>query len=183
MTVDTLNGHHPQGRAAPPAPTYTFPGGQVATLHAVSQFTQASIEIGIRRAFPPPSPPLNEVDYGDGVKKLEPNPSDPEHEQALRRYQADYSQRLFAAIIDLAVDIEIDQAALERVKAMFERHGIPFDEPSDKVAYVKHCCIFDIAEEMPKFMAALRDLMGPKEEDVADHVATFPGDVSRSRSL
>lgn len=181
--VDTLNGHHPQGRAAPPAPTYTFPGGQVATLHAVSQFTQASIEIGIRKAYPPPSPPMNEVDYGDGKIKLEPNPSDPNHIEALRRYQADYSQRLFAAIIDLAADIEVDHAALGRVTAMFEQHGIPFDEPSDKVAYVKHCCIFDIAEEMPKFMTALRDLMGPKEEDVADHVTTFPDDIPGPRPV
>ena len=179
MTTDVLNGHHPAGRAAPEAPTYTFPNGKVATLHPISQFTQASIEIGIRKAYPPPPPPLNEVDYGDGKIKLEPNPSDPDYISDLRRYQAEYSQKLFAAIIDLAADIDIDDVALGRVRAMFERHAIPFDEPSDKVAYVKHCCIFDIAEEMPKFMAALRDLMGPREEDVGDHIATFPGDVSR----
>lgn len=178
--VETLNGHHPAGRAAPEAPTYTFPNGKVATLHAVSQFTQAAIEIGIRKAFPPPPPPLNEVDYGDGKIKQEPNPSDPDYLAAMRRWQAEYSQKLFAAIIDLAADIEIDQAALERVKEMFERHNLPFDEPSDKVAYVKHCCIFDIEQEAPRFMAALKDLMGPKEEDVADHVATFRDHVSRA---
>lgn len=174
MTTDVLtNGHHPTGRAAPAAPTYTFPNGKVARLHPVSQFTQAAIEIGIRKAFPPPSPPLNDVDYGDGKIKQEPNSSDPDYLAAIRRYQAEYSQKLFAAIIDLAADIEVDTVALERVKEMFVRHNIPFDEPSDKVAYVKHCCIFDLSAEMPRFMAALRDLMGPKEEDVADHVDTF----------
>lgn len=179
--VETMNGHQAQaGRAAPAAPTYTFPNGKVTTLHAVSQFTQAAIEIGIRKAFPPPAAPLNEVDYGDGKKKLEPNPSDPDYIAAMRRYQAEYSQRLFAAIIDLAADIEIDDAALARVRGMFEQHHIPWDEPSDKVAYVKHCCIYNLVEEMPKFMAALRDLMGPKEEDVVDHVATFPDNISRS---
>lgn len=181
MTTDVLqNGHHPQGRQAPDAPTYTFPNGKVATLHAVSQFTQAAIEIGIRKAFPPPSPPLNPVNPMGAGERMEPNYEDPDYHDALRRYHAEYSQKLFAAIIDLAADIEVDQVALDRVRTMFERHGIPFDEPSDKVAYVKHCCIFNLAEEMPKFMAALRDLMGPKEEDVADHVATFPDDLSRS---
>lgn len=181
MTTDILtNGHHPAGRAVPAAPTYTFPNGKVATLHVVSQFTQAAIEIGIRKAFPPPPPPLNDVDYGDGKIKQEPNPSDPDYLQAVRRWQAEHSTRMFAAIIDLAAEIEVDTAALERVKEMFARHGIPFDEPSDKVAYVKHCCIFDLAAEMPRFMAALRDMMGPKEEDVADHVEMFRGDISRS---
>lgn len=171
--VETSNGHHPAGRVAPDPPTYTFPNGKVARLHPVSQFTQAAIEIGIRKAFPAPPPPMNDVDYGDGKIKQEPNPSDPDYVASLRRYQAEYSQRMFSAIIDLAADIEVDQAALGRVRAMFEQHGIPFDEPSDKVAYVKHCCIFNLTEEMPRFMAALRDLMGPKEEDVADHVETF----------
>lgn len=181
--TDVLNGHgngHAKGRAVPPLATYTFANGVVATLHPISQFTMAAIEIGVRKQFPPPQPPLNAVDYGDGVIKQEPNKADPDYEQALRDYQAQYSQKMFAAILDLVADVEIDQAALDRVRITLERHGIALTEASDKVAYITHCCIFDIQEEMPKFMASLRALTGPKEEDVADHVATFPGDVSRS---
>ena len=47
------------------------------------------------------------------------------------------------ALMELAVDIEIDQAALEKVNATMALIGMPLDEISDKVAYIKHCCITD----------------------------------------
>lgn len=179
--TEVLNGNgHQKGRAVPPTATYTFSNGVVARLHPISQFTMAAIEIGIRKKYPPPAPPLNEVDYGDGIKKMEPNKADPEYEQALRDYRAAYSQKMFAAIIDLAADVEVDQVSLDRVRTTLERHGITIDEVSDKVAYLIHCCVFDIEEEMAKFTAALRALTGPSQEDVDDHVATFSGDVPRA---
>lgn len=178
--MEVLNGHHPQGRAAPEAPTFTFANGVTGTLHAVSQFTMAHVEIQVRKRWPPPEAPLNEVDYGDGVKKLEPNYSDPRYEEEMRRYQAFLANKIFDATIELGVDLEIDQAALERVKSVMEWMGTPLEELSDKVAYIKHCCVQDVSTEMPRLAAALREMTGPREEDVADHIATFQDHVSRS---
>lgn len=180
MTVELLNGHHPQGRAAPPAPTFTFANGVVGTLHAVSQFTMAHVEIQCRKRWPPPPAPLNEVDYGDGVKKLEPNYSDPEYETDIKRWQAMIAYKVFDSMVELGVDLEVDQAALDRIKSVMEMIGTPLEEISDKVAYIKHCCVRDIASEMPRLREALSALTGPKEEDVVDHVATFQDHVSRS---
>jgi len=175
-----LNGNgQPKGRTVPDLATFTFASGATATLRPVSQFTQAHIEIEMRKKHAAPPPPMNEVDYGDG-KKLEPNYSDPEYEQAVQRYQALISSKVFEATIELGVEIEVDAAKLERVSAVMERIGTPLDEISDKVAYIKHCCMFDIEHEGPLLAEAMRALIGPRAEDVADHIATFQGDVSRA---
>jgi len=180
MTTDVQNGHHPRGRAAPDPPTYTFNNGVVVRLHPVSQFTMAHVEIQARKAHPPPDPPLNEVDYGDGAKKLEPNPSDPEYEQRLSTWQMEIRYKTFDATMELGVEVEVDEDALTRVKRVMAMVETPLDEISDKVAYIKHCCMFDIAAEMPRLAAALNAITGPREEDVADHLATFPGDIPRT---
>lgn len=169
----------PRGRTAPALTTFVFANGAVATLRPVSQFTQAHIEIQMRKLHTAPEPPLNEVDYGDG-KRLEPNPSDPAYEQALQQYRMQISSKVMEATIELGIEVEIDQQALDRVKGLMERMGVPLDEVSDKVAYIKHCCMFDIEHEGPQLADAMRALIGPRQEDVADHLATFPGDVSRT---
>ena len=120
-----------------------------------------------------------EVNYGDGVR-LEPNVTDPDYEQAMNEWRMMISYKAFDATMELGVDVEIDADALDRVKRVMAMVSTPLDEISDKVAYIKHCCMYDIQGEMPKLAAALRALAGPQEEDVADHVATFPDNVSRS---
>jgi hypothetical protein len=173
MTTDILNGHHQVGRTPPELTTYTFPNGVNAKLRPISQFTLAHVEIQARKKFPPPDPPMNEVDYGDG-KKFEPNYSDPRYEAELKRHSAMIMTKVMDAIIELGMDAEIDREALDRVKSTMEMIGTPLDEISDKVAYLKHCCMFDVETGMSSLMTAMRGLMGPREEDVADHIATFP---------
>lgn len=179
MTTATQNGHHQRGRDVPDRATYTFNNGVIATLRPVSQFTMAHVEIQARKAFPPPDPPMNEVNYGDGMR-LEPNPTDPDHERAMTEWQMMIRYKAFDATMELGIELEVDEDALDRVKRVMAMVGTPLDEISDKVAYIKHCCMYDIQDEMPKLAAALRALAGPREEDVADHVATFPDNVSRS---
>ena len=175
-----LNGNGlPKGRSVPDLTTFTFANGAVATLRPVSQFTQAHIEIQMRKLHSAPPPPLNTVNYGDG-DKLEPNTSDPAYVQAMQQHQALISSKVFEATIELGMDVEIDHAALERIQRVMEQIGTPLDEISDKVAYIKHCCMFDIAREGPLLADAMRALIGPRQEDVDAHLATFPGDVSRA---
>jgi hypothetical protein len=181
MTQDlfTQNGHHQVGRTPPEQPTYTFANGVVATLHPVSQFTLAHVQIQARKKFAPPDAPLNEVDYGDG-KKLEANYGDPDYIAEVQRYDAMINTKVMDAIIELGMDVEIDASALARVARAMDAVGTPLEEISDKVAYIKHCCMFDVESGMGDLMTAMRSLMGPREEDVADHVATFPAVVSRA---
>lgn len=180
MTTVSLNGNgQPKGRAVPDLTTFTFANGAVATLRPVSQFTQAHIEIQMRKQHPAPDPPMNAVNYGDG-EKLEPNYSDPAYERAMQQHQMLISSKVMEATIELGVEIAVDPAALARVAAVMERIGVPLDEISDKVAYIKHCCMFDIEHEGPQLAEAMRALIGPRAEDVDDHLATFPDQLSRA---
>lgn len=181
MTNVALNGNGlPKGRAVPDLATFTFANGAVATLRPVSQFTQAHIEIQMRKLHPAPAPPLNMVNPMGAGERLEPNYDDPVYEQALQQHQALISSKVFEATIELGMELEIDHVALERVANVMERIGTPLDEISDKVAYIKHCCMFDIEHEGPLLADAMRALIGPRQEDVDAHLATFPGDVSRA---
>ena len=130
----------------------------------------------MRKLHPAPAPPLNPVNYGDG-DRLEPNYSDPAYERAEQQHQALISSKVFEATIELGMEIEVDHAALERVAGVMEQIGTPLEEISDKVAYIKHCCMFDIEHEGPLLADAMRALIGPRQEDVDAHLATFPSDV------
>jgi len=180
MTEQNGNGTHTKaGRAVPEAATYTFANGVVARLQSVSQFTIAHVEIQARKKFPPPEPPQNEVDYGDGNKKWESNYSDPRYEMAMQRYNTFISMKAFDVIMELGIEVAVDTQALDRIKRAMDLVGTPLDEISDKVAYIKHCCLRDIEHGMPELQAAMRSMLGPREEDVADHIATFPNQLSR----
>lgn len=181
MTELHLNGNGaPKGRAVPPLTEYIFANGAVAQLRPISQFTRAHIETQARRQHPAPKPPLNEVDYGDGRKVLEPNAADPDYALAMQEYQTTIGYAALEGMIELGVEIAIDAAELARVADTLERLGMPLEERSDKVAYVKHCCMFDVAKEGPLLVEALQRAITPRPEEVAAQIATFPSDVSRA---
>lgn len=179
--TDHLNGTgQPKGRAVPPLTEYIFANGAVAQLRPISQFTRAHIETQARKQHPAPKPPLNEVDYGDGRKVLEPNPADPDYALAMEEYRTTIGYAALEGMIELGVEIAIDAAELARVADTLERLGMPLEERSDKVAYVKHCCMFDVAKEGPLLVEALQRAITPRPEEVAAQIATFPSDVSRA---
>lgn len=163
----------PTGRATPPPRTHTFPNGAVATVRRMSQFTAASLEIALRKQYPPPEPPLVAGAHGD----MEPNEADPTYERELAAWQQQQQFRLIDALLEYAIDIEVDQDALGLVRGFFDRLGLPFDEVSDTVAYIKHCCIEDIERDLTPLADLIRGTLAPTEADVQAHVATFSGDV------
>ena len=72
---------------------------------------------------------------------------------------------------------EVD-AELARVADTLARLGMPLEERSDKIAYIKHCCMFDVATEGQALMQALQQAITPRPEEVAAQIATFRSDVS-----
>lgn len=162
------------GRHAPPLPEYTFPvTGITVQLRPMSQFTIAHIEITARRLFPAPDPPVVMVDYGEGPRP-EANPSDPAYQQALKDHRGIISGKVMDGMIELGIEVAVDRPRLDEVRRVMALIGTPLDEISEKVAFVKHCCVVDIEKELPALGAALR---GVTEEAVAEHAAIFPGDV------
>ncbi len=155
-----------------PLPTYTFKNGAVATVHRIGNMTIAQIAAGVEAKTPAVPIPTFTTDMGAGPVE-QPNPADQGHQQALTARQGAVNMGIMDRLIDLAVDIEIDAAIFEHLKAGMERIGEPLKEISDKVAFVKHCCVVE-GSELSALAALIR---GDIEEASAAATATFSGDV------
>jgi hypothetical protein len=155
-----------------PLPTYRFKNGAVATIHHIGQMTIAHIAQGAEKKIAQIPVPLFTVDMGDGPK-AQPNPTAPAYQQAVAARSNQVNLAVMDALIELAVDIEIDRMALDQLNATMELIGMPLSEISDKVAYIKHCCITD-GSELGKLANLIK---GELEEAAEAAAATFSGDV------
>lgn len=165
-----------KGRAVPDQLSFVFPNGAEGIIHPLSQYTIANLEIATRKQYPPPAVPLAPGVGGE----MQPNEADPDYEVAVQRYQVEHQARLMDRLFDVAVDIQVDDQELERLSRAMERVGAPIEELSDKVAYIKHCCLVN-SKTFQHDMQALASLITgqavPTEADVQAHVETFQGDV------
>lgn len=152
---------------------YTFKNGAQATVHRVGKFTMAHISSEVLKQFPLIPIPTFEVDMGGG-KTTQPDPTNVDYLAAVAERTNAINMRASEAMLDYALDIEIEQDELARVTAAMERMGMPLHEISDKVSYLKHCCELD-ETDLPKL---LRMLQGLTEEAITEQQAAFPGDVS-----
>lgn len=154
-------------------PTYTFKNGAVATVHRIGAMTIGQIAAGVESRTPAVPIPTFTTDMGAGPTE-QPNPADKGYQQAVVARQGKINMAIMDRLIDLAIDIEIDQAALDRLKTGMERIGEPLSEISDTVAYIKHLCVTDGSE-----LAALSTLIrGDIEEAAAAAAATFSSELS-----
>jgi hypothetical protein len=155
-----------------PLPTYTFKNGAVAHVHRVGQLTIAHIAATVEQQIAKPPIPTFVEDIGNGPQE-HPNPANKDYQAALAVRHGKVNLAVMDALIDLAVDIEIDQGEVERVKSSMERINMPLDEVSDKVLFIKHCCVTDGSD-----LGALSKLIqGNLEVAVEAQAATFSGDV------
>jgi len=161
-----------KGRTPEPLPTYTFENGATATVHRVGQMTIAHIAATVEQQIDQIPIPTFATDMGAGLVE-QPNIASKEYQADVAARRGKVNLAVMDALIDLAIDIEIDQAEVERVKSSMERIGMPLHEVSDKVLFIKHCCVTDGSE-----LAALSKLIqGNMEVAVAAQTATFSGDV------
>lgn len=158
-----------------PLPTYTFKNGVVATIHTIGQMTIAHIAAGVEKKTPAAPIPTFTVDLGNGPVE-QPNIASPDYLQAVEARKARVNMLVMDKLIDLAIDVEIDRNVLQRLKESMERIGEPIDEISDKVAYVKHCCVRS-GDELATLGAMVQGNVEVAAEAAA---ATFSRDVPRS---
>ena len=152
-----------------PLPTYTFKNGKVATVHRIGDMMIAHIAAGAQKRIPVVPVPTFDVDD----LKNQPNPADPAYQQAVAARAGQVNLAVMDTLIELAVDIDIDQPALDKLKATMDLVGMPISEISDKVAYIKHCCIVG-GDELSKLASLIR---GNIEEATDAAAATFSGDL------
>jgi len=158
-------------------PTYTFKNGAVATIHRIGQMTIAQIAQGVEKKIPAVSVPTFTTDMGAGPVE-QPNPASKEYQQAVTDRRSQVNMLTMDKLIDLAIDIDIDQLALSRLEEGMQRIDEPIVEISDKVAFIKHCCVTE-GSELSKLGALIR---GDVEEAADAATATFSSDVPGPRA-
>lgn len=176
--VDTANGtgrRHQTGRIPPP-PEFTFPdSGITVGLRRFAPDTQDTIARELTRQHPPPPIPIVETELGD-----EPNPADPDYQQALSRYFQQQAVDVAARMVELAlrrIVVEVDSEAVNQLKADMAAIGTPLPEDmDDHTIYLRHICISS-TYDLTSMMAYLQRRSMPTEAVVQEFLESFRRDV------
>jgi hypothetical protein len=179
--AERANGHL-KGRAAPALPQFTFPdSGITVGLRRFSPDTQDRIARELSRKSPPPPAPEIETELG-----AESNPADPDYQQALNAYwmriQLETNERMFALALR-QIEVDIDRAVLDRLKADMEEIGTPLDaDKDDRELYIRHVCISSVYD-LTALLSYLQRRSLPTEEAVQEHLDSFRGDVQAKTDI
>lgn len=128
----------------------------------------------LRKDFPPPKPPIQEVDYG-GEKVLEENPAHPEYQQKLAEYEADFNEKSQRLMIKRGVVLNWTEEMRDELADLrqfyMEEYGkeLPTD---DHLCYVSFICPgsdADLEELVTKLMRRTQ----PTPEAVDEAQAMF----------
>ena len=124
--------------------------------------------------FPPPAPPTNLIDYGDGEKIAEPNYSNPVYARLFNEYRqkrnVDVEEKIRHLFTDQAIQCEVDKERVKKVRAQMKTLGVELD-PDDKYVYV-----WDVAvgtqDGYADLMKAIQTRVTPEAVQAAK--STFP---------
>lgn len=98
----------------------------------------------LSKAFPAPKPIQQEVDYGDGKKRMEENPAHPDYLEAMRNYNRNFQERLTTLMIKRGVEIELTdeiKAEVAELRAFWREEYKAELDPSDKMVYILNLCV------------------------------------------
>ena len=129
----------------------------------------------LRRDFPPPQPPMQEVDYGDGNKKMEPNSAAPEYIEALTRYAADFEDKLQRLVIKRGVVLTLTEEQKQEIQDLRDFYRTEYDREiafDDKMAYILMIA-GGTDDGLAELVNAIVRRSQPVEEDVQAALDTF----------
>jgi hypothetical protein len=179
------------GRAAPAEKLedFTFPDtGRTVQIRKVSTLIRAEIrrQVAAEPAFIEPTPPMVEVDYGDG-KIRTPNPAHSTYQQLMREWEGrinrEVGERLKAIVIRRGVVVDqIDTAAVDQARADLAAIGINTSAYDDRYAYIAFVCIGS-ESDLKDLLKATFERSAPSEAAIQAHIATFQSDVREQESV
>lgn len=153
---------------------FTFESsGETVMLRRISPL----LPVEVQRSYPPPLPPSQEVDYGDGVKRLETNPAHPDYQRALDQYRADLEQKIRRMVIKLGVVVtwtDERRADLQTIRDFWQEEFNARLDPSDEVAWVSFCAI-KAENDLEMLLNAIMRRSQPTEAAIAEMQAGFRG--------
>lgn len=173
-----------KGRAVPPEhlEDFTFQGtGRTVQVRKISTLIRDEVRRQVRRdpRFAEPEPPQQEVDYGDGKIKIA-HRGHPVYVQLLKEYNERVAQevgdRLVGLVIQRGVVCEVDQAAVDHVRANLAEQQIDTAALDNHYVYVAFVCIGPY-EDYTDLLKAVFERSQPMEAAVKAHLDSFRGDV------
>jgi len=94
----------------------------------------------LRKAFPPPKPPKQLVEFADGTKRDEANESDPDYQREMEDYNLMLEAKMRSVLIKRGVICDVDTEAVKELRAQMDAIGVTLDA-DDKVVYITHICV------------------------------------------
>lgn len=160
------------GAVEPGLVVHTIRGtGTVVAIRKISPLLVREVQ----RANPPPKPPMQTVDYGDGEVREEPNPADPAHQEALAAHRALIEEQTMRLVLLRGVVVQMTparEAAVAELRAfMREEYGHELD-PNDRLVYLSYIAI-GTGEDLHDLAQAVFRRSQPTEGAVAEAVETF----------
>lgn len=152
--------------------TFVFSNGRSVGVRPVSPL----LMMELRRKFPEPQPPLNEVDFGDGKKVKEPNVADPLYLAQKATYEVQMEERLRNLIIQRGVVYTLSAEDKAQVVELREFWKDTYDQvlaKNDTEVFVT-CLLIESEEDLTNLFNAVLRRSQPTEAAVADFSATFP---------
>lgn len=167
-----MGAHTMTGRKVAPLPAFVFQDtGITVQIRKVSP----SIGTEIRKAFPPPKPPVHRVEIG-GQMVDEANEADPDYERAYQEWGLMVEAKAAKLYIKRGVECEVDHEAVAKLKSDMAEEGIDLDG-DDKYLYIRYICIGTEADYQDLIMAITRRSQ-PTEVATAEAIETFQPAVS-----
>lgn len=137
------------------------------------------LAIEIRRQFPKPHPPMQQVDYGDGKPVFEPNYAHPDYAAAVEDWNALITEKMSRLIIKRGVVHTLtdeEKAEVAELRAdMEEDMGLNLGG-SDLFVYVSYICIGNRLD-VDSLTEAVMSGSQPTRAAVEAAQESFPGDV------
>lgn len=144
----------------------TLSTGIVVTVRPLNPFFGTDASIALRRKYPRPQPPLQEVEGLEGKKTFEPNRANPDYLRELSEYNRMINTRAFEWSLEEACEVEIDEGKLVALKAKYESRGMELPE-TDKLAYITRVAIGS-SDDLNMVRDAIQELALPTEDAIRE---------------
>jgi hypothetical protein len=128
----------------------------------------------LRKIYPQPKPPMQEVDYGDGKKVMEANEAHPDYAQTLDEYNNMFMDKLQRLLIVRGVECKVDQEAVDSLKEFWKTEYGKELEGSDKEIYIIYICA-GTKDDLDDLTNAILTRSQPTKEATELAKVSFPG--------
>ena len=139
--------------------------GIVVTVKPLNPFFGTDAAMALRRTYPRPQPPLQEVEGLNG-KEMQPNRANQDYLRELAEYNRMINTKAFEWSLEEACDVEIDPERLAARKAKYAARGMELPE-TDKLAYLTRVAIGS-ADDLSAVREAIQELAVPTEDAIRE---------------